>query len=196
MGYETLWITQNIRTTAPPRGGASPARLAFARGGPPGARLGKLGIAVAECLAAGRRRRLGPQAGARPASQVDRRAMPPGTQPIVARCQSQRFSQRAVDLDSHRGGDSGALWGALSPCARLEDPTPLELELSGPRASTHPTRRAGHHPLEALHVAGDKKKPSAWELTSPSWMRAVFGSCPLAAAPGRLPDTRRSFHPT
>jgi transposase len=76
MGHETLWITQNVRTTALPRGGASPARLEFARGGSAGARLGKLGIAVVECLAVGRRRSLGPQADARPAAQVDRRATP------------------------------------------------------------------------------------------------------------------------
>jgi hypothetical protein len=43
MGYETLWITQNVRTTAPPRGG------------PSGAGVGELGVAVASGLAARRR---------------------------------------------------------------------------------------------------------------------------------------------
>src|SRR5215475_6658431 len=196
MGYETLWITPNPRTTAPPRGGAAPARPELTRGGPPGARLGELGVAVAACLAAGRRRSLGPRARARPTAEVDRRTTPPMTQPVAARRQRQRVSPRALDVDPHRGGDSGPLWGALSPRARLEDPARLALALSGAGAPGGPARRPSHGALEALPVAREKQQPAAWAPPSPSWMQVAFGSAPRGGEPGPRWGRRRSSHTT
>src|SRR5215831_17462651 len=109
MGHETLWITQHVRTTAPPRGGASPARLALARGGAAGAGLGELGVAVASGLAARRRRGARPQAGAWGTAQIDRSAVRAVAPAVVAGGQGEWLPQRAVDLKAHHGGDSGAV---------------------------------------------------------------------------------------
>src|SRR5262245_31087256 len=102
MGYETLWITQNVRTTAPPRGGAAPARLEPVHGGAASAGLSELGVAVASGLAARRRCSARPQAGAWGTAQIDRPATRTIAAALVARSPRAWLCQRAVDLEAHR----------------------------------------------------------------------------------------------
>jgi transposase len=114
------------------------------------------------------------------------------TAAVATRGQGQWLSQRAMDLEAHRRGDSGGVWHPLSPCPCLEELTPSGLELSGAGAAAHPTPRPSHCSLAALPVAGDKKKPNDLGPISPSWMRAACCSSPRAGAPGRLRDRRRA----
>src|SRR5215831_9202474 len=118
MVHETLWITQDVRTTATPRDGTSAPRVELARGGAPGAGVGELGVAVAGGLAARRRRGPRPQARAWAPAQVDRPATHAVGAAVGAGGQSRWLSQRAMDLEADGGGDSGGVWPPLSsrPC--------------------------------------------------------------------------------
>jgi hypothetical protein len=82
--------------------------------------------------------------------------------------------------------------GALSPLARVEGLAKLALELSGTGTPGHPARRTSHCALEALQVAGHKKKPEDLGPISRSSTRAAFCSSPCVVGPGRLRDRRRS----
>jgi hypothetical protein len=174
MRPETLWIPHK-RRTVPPRHRAPGAGGPPAPGGTPGPGGRWLRLSMAPGLAAGGRGGLGPPAEPGAAAPVDRPAVPPAGRavgpggPIPWRC------QRAGDLVAHRGRDAGALWGARSPGTRLEARAPPGLEVSGARRPGQPTRRTDHGALEALPVAGHKKKPDDLGPTSPSWMRVGFG---------------------
>src|SRR5215831_2089704 len=173
MEHETLWITQDVRTTATPRGGASAARVALARGGAPGAGIGELGVAVASGLAARWRRGPGPQARAGSPMPADRRAVHTIGAAVAAGSHRPWLRQQPLDLETHRRDHSGPLWGALSPRPCVAALAPLGLELSGARTPGPPTRRAGHCAREALHLARAKQKPADLGPISPSWMRVA-----------------------
>src|SRR6266487_6818580 len=192
MPHETLWITQNLRTAPTPCHRAPGTGVQPARGGTPRPGVRGIRASVAPSLATGGRGGLGPQAYPWPAAPVNRPTVYPTGQALAPGGQGPWVCQRAVDLTADRGGDPGALWGALSPGTRLEALASLRLELSGARRPGHPTRRAGHCPLAALQMAGHKKKPDDLGPTSPSWMRAAFCSFRPAAAPGRPRGTRPS----
>src|SRR6266540_798361 len=192
MSHETLWITQNLRTAPTPRHRAPGTGVQPARGGAPSAGVSGLRASVAPSLATGGRGGLGPEAHPWPTVPVDRPAVYPTSRAVAAGGHRPWLRQRAVDLTADRGGDSDALRGALSPGARLEALAPLGVELPGPGAPGHAARRASHRPLDALPVAGHKKKPDDLGPTSPSWMRVAFCSSPPAAAPGPPKGTRPS----
>src|SRR5919197_2722229 len=196
MVHETLWITQNLGTAPTPGRNAPGRRPELERGCSPHARVGGVSVSMAARL--GRRSRGGvsPQAGARPAAQADRPAMRTVGAALTPGGPSAWVRERAVDLTAHRGDDSGALWGALSSRARLEALAPLRVELSGAGAARQPTGRAGHRPLEALHLAGAKKKPNDLGPISPFWMRAASCSSPTGAAFGRPGGTPPSYPTT
>ena len=196
MVHETLRLTQNVGTAPAPGGGAPGSRPEPERGRRPCAGVGSISLSLAAGLGRSGGGRLSPQAGARAAAQINPPAVHAAGTAVIAGGQGPWVRQRAVDLTAHRGGDSGALWGALSPGARLEAVAPRGLELSGARRAGHPPQRAGHRALEALHVAGDKKKPENLGPTSSSWMSVAFCSFPPAVAPGRQRGTRPSSHTT
>src|SRR5262252_5808156 len=133
MSHETLWITQNPRTAPTPRHRAPGPGGQPARGGTPRPGVRGLRAAVAPRLATGGRGGLGPEAHPWPAAPVARPAGHPAGRAVTPRGPGPWLRQRAVDLAAHRGRDSGALWGALSPGARLEALAPLGLERSGAR---------------------------------------------------------------
>src|SRR5688572_24406494 len=103
MLYETIWITQNIGTAPPPGHHAAGARLEPERGGAPGAGVGRLCLSMAASLADGGRGGLGSQVGVWGAAQIDRPATRPSGAAVAAGRQSQRLSQRAVDVETHCG---------------------------------------------------------------------------------------------
>ena len=195
MFSETLGISQDMGTTATPRRGAPGTRVELARGGASGAGSGERGVPVARGLAGRGRQGLGAQAGAGGSAPIARCATRAHGAAVAAGRQGQRLSPRAVDVDTPRGHDSGPRGGALSPRACLEALAPFGLERSGARASGPSVRRSGQRSLEALDLASDKTKSSAWAPLWSSWMRAAFYSSPPGAAPG-LPPARRPSSPT
>src|SRR5215475_7177812 len=133
MSHETLWITQNLRTAPTPRHRTPGPGVQPARGGTPRPGVRSIRASVAPSLATGRRGGPGSQADpwppapvARPAGHAAGRALAPGGQGPWVR-------QRAVDLTAYRGGDPGAVWGALPPRACLEALASLAVELSDTR---------------------------------------------------------------
>lgn len=103
--------------------------------------------------------------------------------------------QRIVTMKPPSGGASRALWRALPSGACLEERAWLRLEMSGGQAACHLARRAGHRPLEALPMAGDKKAPrlgphlaflneSGLLLRPTRWRTwALAGSTPIPGSP-------------
>jgi hypothetical protein len=159
MAYETVWIPQDVGTTATPGGGPAPAGFELARGGAPGAGLSELGVAVAEGLAAGRRGGFDPQTGAWAPVQIDRAPTRATAAAVALRSAGLWLPQRTVDLEAHRRRDSGRVSGALSSRPCVENLTASPVELSGAGTTAHSAQRARHCAVETPHVAGDKKKP-------------------------------------
>jgi hypothetical protein len=192
MGHETLWFPQNIGKAPTPCCGTPSARAELERGRAPSAGIGRLGVAVAAGLGERRRGSLVRQAGSWPAVQADGPTMPTIAATVAERGQDLRLSQRSLDLEAHGHGDMVGVSGALSPLARVEDLAELALELSGAGTPGHPARRTSDRALEALQVAGHKKKPEDLAPISRSSTRAVFCLSPRVVGPGRLRARRRS----
>ena len=192
MGHETLWFPQNTRKAATPSHGAPGTRAELERGGAPGAGLGGLNTSVAAGVGARRRGGLGCQACSRSAAQIDCATRPALAATMAARGQDVWLSQRAMDLEAHGHGDLAGVPSALSPLARVEGLAELALELSSTGTPGHPARRARNRALEALPVAGHKKKPENLAPISRSSTRAAFCSSLRVVGLGRLKDRRQS----
>lgn len=192
MGYETLRFPQNIGKAPTPCCGTPSARAELERGRAPSAGIDRISVAVAAGLGERRRGGLGRQAGSGPAAQVDGPTMPTIAATVAERGQGIWLSQRALDLEAHGHGDMVGVPGALSPLARVEGLAEPALELSGAGTPGHPARRTSDCALEALQVAGHKKKPEDLAPISRSSTRAAFCSSPRVVGPGRLRARHRS----
>jgi hypothetical protein len=192
MRYETLRFPQILGKAPTPCRGTPSARAELERGRAPGAGIGRLGVAVAAGLDEWRRGSLGRQAGTWSAAHADRPPMPTMTATFAERGQGIWLCQRALDLEAHGHGDMVGVPGALSSLARVEGLEELALELSGAGTPSHSARRTRDCALEALQVAGHKKKREDLAPISRFSTRAAFCSFPRVVGPGRLRARRRS----
>lgn len=124
-------------------------------------------------LEEGRRWRAGCQAHAGPAQEVDRPAAREAPGAPSRRSGRQRLSQRALDVEADCDLDSPGVRCPLSPEPSVPCPSIVWVELSGARAPGDSARRGRHRALEALPMAGYKKKREDLAPTSPSSMRAA-----------------------
>jgi len=104
-----------------------------------------------------------------------------------------RISDGSVDLQACRRTDSTAVGRGLSPLPCLETPGRPRMELSEAGASSSPTGRRGHRPLEAVPLAAYKKTLKGLAPIWSSSMNPVSCSSPTWPAPGPPKDRRRLF---
>ena len=121
-----------------------------------------------------------------------------GTVPAADRDSSERrkgmgIPQRIVDPEKDCPRDPQEIRPGLPRWPRLENVALGRLELPSSRTACHPARRGGDCSLEALQVAGVKKKRKDWAPTWFSSMKAASCSSPPAVEPGVRKEKRPSF---
>ncbi len=92
--------------------------------------------------------------------------------------------RRLLDTGANRTFDLEVIWGTLSSQFCLASAATHGLELPEATACGLSTRRRGHCPLEALHLAKDKKSGASWGRHSYLKMRAANRWCARSNAPG------------
>jgi hypothetical protein len=185
-GYETPRDNSAIGKAPTPGHPLMEARQIALRARAQTVRLPEFNLALGTNLPTAGPERFTPQADPRPAFlslPYGERTTGPG---VTARRLRQRLPHRVVDAGANCQGDRAAISCPLSSTRGMVPPAHDGVELPETRPPGAATRRSGHCPVAAVHLAPYKKRLRGSGRSWFSWTKVGFCLSLISSARGRL----------
>lgn len=197
MVHETVWIAQGIGEASAKGDRSFAERPEHRRSRQTGRCVVRFGVPVAGSACSRRRQSLGIETCTGTSSETGRQGDTDAPGNSSEGCSGLWVPKRHLDPEAHGSRDSEGIRSKVPSVPRLEAPEESRMELPSSREACSPARRSGNRTLEAVQVAGDKKKgPQDLVPTWPSSMKAAFCSSQRFAGLGGQRDRPRSFDTT